>query len=855
MLRPGPLARTIAVLALANALSARALSPAAPITEVSVIKHLTPEELEASPKVEVIAVVTIFKPERTLLIVQQGRSGIYVQVDRDTPIEPKSPLQPGDEVFIDGVADSGGFAPIIVPKSIHRLGYRGMPEAFQLTRSSQLDDEHLENSLGRVRGRVYATEDIGSAGGEPSVLLHLEEENVHFTAVVSGATVPDCRPWIDAEVEFTGVLGTESNGRRQRTLTRVMVADKSDVHVVQAAKIDWEGLPLRKINTLLTWGSGTFLGDQVRVAGQVTYVSKGLVYVQDSTGGMPVTPSLPGTSHVGDFVEVLGRLQHSVRESYVIDEALLRPATVPVASVEPKMSDLDGSGGGLLIKIRARLSEIRRSPHLETLFLEDSNAGQTAELQRKQGPFATANLEAGDFVELTGVADFEIDPSADIRLHLKLRSPADIRLLERRPWRDTFPWGRSFVGLCIVAFGAFIWVVLLRRQVRKQTGALERVNEAKSQFLANMSHEIRTPMNGVLGMIRILLDTPLNAEQRDYAETAQASAVSLLRLLNEILDLAKVESGRLQLESIAFDLSHLLRQITDLMRPVAAQKGLSLELKLAAITPHAVMGDPTRVRQIISNYISNALKFTHEGKIVVELDWQPPADSAKPGIARMNVQDTGIGMTPDACSRMFQRFEQADISIARRYGGTGLGLAISRSLAELMGGSVGVSSKPGEGSSFWLELPLIAAPHESTPADSKVRGQATELKGRRILLAEDNRTNQKVASAMLKKMGCEVILAENGVEVLAHIDSGAHFDVILMDCHMPELDGWQTTRRLREQGVKIPIVALTAAAMADEREACRIAGMDDYLSKPFRPLELQTMVSNWITREVERVSI
>ncbi len=410
---------------------------------------------------------------------------------------------------------------------------------------------------------------------------------------------------------------------------------------------------------------------------------------------------------------------------------------------------------------------------------------------------ATDDLRSGDFVELTGVAEYETDASGDVIMHLKLRSAGDIRLLKRRPWQDSFPWGRSFLSLCVVAMGAFVWVMLLRREVSKKTSALARVNEAKSEFLANMSHEIRTPMNGVLGMIRILLDTPLNDEQRDYAETAQASAVSLLRVLNDILDLAKVESGRLQIEQISFDLVQLLRQIVDLMRPVATEKGLKLHLQLPPEAPQAVLGDPTRVRQIVSNYLSNAMKFSSEGVVGVSLDWTPAVSETLPGTCRITVRDRGIGMNEEQCARMFRRFEQGDASIARRYGGTGLGLAISRSLAELMGGTVGVMSKPGEGSAFWLELPLLAQNAKNADELPGRSATATDLSGCKILLAEDNKTNQKVAMALLKKMGCTVTLAENGVEALAHVENHETFDAILMDCHMPEMDGYEATKRMR----------------------------------------------------------
>ena len=432
-------------------------------------------------------------------------------------------------------------------------------------------------------------------------------------------------------------------------------------------------------------------------------------------------------------------------------------------------------------------------------------------------------------------------------------TPKDIILAATRPWWDRFPWGMAFAAICVIALIAFTWAALMRLEVGKKTAALERVNALKSQFLAkHESRKFRTPMNGILGMIRILLDTPLSAEQRDYAETVQGSAESLLRLLNDILDFSKVESGRLEIEMVNFDLAYLLSRTVELMRPVAAEKRLPLILQLPPNVPPAVVGDPTRVRQIISNFLSNAMKFTQQGSITVSLTWNPPTGDDSYGLARISVQDTGIGMSEEQCARMFQRFEQADVSIARQYGGTGLGLAISRSLAELMGGTVGVTSNRGEGSTFWLELRMVVARQEEVEHASTIPVQTAALFGRRILLAEDNRTNQKIALALLKKMGCETTLAENGLEVLAQVRDNGPFDVILMDCQMPEMDGYEASRQLRASGCQLPVIALTAGALNGDRQFCLAAGMDDYLSKPFRPDDLARTISSWIGRKSTR---
>lgn len=400
-------------------------------------------------------------------------------------------------------------------------------------------------------------------------------------------------------------------------------------------------------------------------------------------------------------------------------------------------------------------------------------------------------------------------------------------------------YAMALLAVMTVLIGLLAWIYKKARAAKRSA---EHASSVKSEFLANVSHEVRTPMNGVLGMADLLMHTALSAEQLEYTTTIAESARLQLTILNDILDSAKIESGKLAIEALSFSPADLFHDVSRAFQPIAAQKGLRLELEVSPLP--VMIGDPLRIRQILSNLVNNAIKFTIAGEVRITA-------AVEGDRLVFAVIDTGIGIDSEARARIFEKFTQADSSTTRRFGGTGLGLSICRSLTELMGGSIDLESVPGAGSRFRVSITLplddsIAAPSSSGRRAVVLRAASP------VLVVEDNLVNQRVAMALVRSLGLAVEVASNGVEAVARCSS-TDYAAVLMDCQMPEMDGYEATRRIRAlQGRRVPIIALTAGAAPSDRRFAIAAGMDDFLSKPVQRAELARLLDRWLAVETDR---
>ena len=834
--------------ALVLGLAALCQAQVTPLKTAAAVQGLEPAEAALGLPVHLQVVVTLLNRDLGWFMAQDATSGLYVDaqcgpagwsgVDR---------IQAGDLIEIRGRTAEGRFAPAVCLSEIRMVGHAGLPEA-RAVRLEQLESHVFHNRWVEAEGIVSSLrvqQDPGAYPRPDAFMLVVEGRPVRVFAP-HGSLGTLRNSLYGARVRVRGVSGALFTGQGQAIGAQIFTDGPRWVEILQSRARHWVDLPLSDLQRLLRYSGPGRVGELVRIHAVVAYASDLCVVLQRGQHSIYLAPDAAYGLQVGDTAKAFGRLNTSQDGFLLLEDAWAHESEdklppLDVYRPEPGMT-LKYAARGILTELHGRVLSHIRAAEGDLLDIQWGNETVRAEYHRGTGSTNLPEVSAGDQVALVGIFQhgFWTLNSRLGRASLLLRSPADLTVLASRPWWQRVNWLWVAVGMVACLGLAIGWASTLRLRVRARTADLARksaeleeamvtarsASEAKSAFLANMSHEIRTPLNGVLGMLALAIEAEGDPRTREDLQWARRSAESLLGILNDVLDLSKIEAGKVELETIDFVLDTVVADSLRIARPEAARKGLRLSLEMPEALSGVYQGDPTRLLQVLNNLLSNAIKFTETGE--VRLNLQPDGDRI-----RFSVTDSGIGIPREKLQLIFAPFEQGDTTITRRFGGTGLGLPISRALVRLMGGDLSASSELGGGSEFSFSIELPRGVLDALPGPTAAPQRVS--RSMRILVAEDNQVNRRLFSRLLENAGHRAVLAADGAEALDVFRTQSPFDAILMDLQMPGISGLEAVRQIRScpEGERVPIVAVTAHAMHGDREYCLANGVDDFLAKPF----------------------